>query len=136
MPAEQRGHVRKLPSGKVQLRYRDRAGVHHAAGVFASRSAALSHYRDVIEPELNGKPAARRDLTLRDLADVFLRRHATVAEPRTITTLRGRLSRPLDAFGDVPLAEVRTDDGRDRRVRYDAAGAIPLQRRVGAAADV
>ena len=45
MPAEARGHVRKLPSGLWQLRYYDRDGMRRSGGAFPSKSAALSHYR-------------------------------------------------------------------------------------------
>jgi integrase len=106
MPAEARGHVRKLPSGKWQLRYYDKDRGHRAGGVFPSRTAALNHYRDVIEPELHGRPAVRRDLTFSELVDVFLEPHEKGATAKTITTLRGRLSRPKEAFKDVPLAEL------------------------------
>jgi hypothetical protein len=75
MPAEARGHVRKLPSGKWQLRYYDLDGRHRSGGAFCSKTEALNHYRDVIEPKLNGSAAIRRDLTLEELADLFLERH-------------------------------------------------------------
>jgi integrase len=104
MPAEARGHVRKLPSGKWQLRWYDREGRRRSGGAFPTRSEALRHYRDVIESELNGAPPRRRDVTLRELADTFLARH--VASDRTIATLRHRLARPLGRFGDVPVVEL------------------------------
>jgi integrase len=108
MPAKARGHghVRKLPSGKWQLRYYDSKGVRHSGGAFPTRSEAWSHYRDVVEPELHGRPAARRDLTLSELVDVFLERHAIVAKPRTISELRWRLKQSEQKFGDIPLAEL------------------------------
>jgi hypothetical protein len=73
MPAEARGHVRKLPSGKWQLRYYAK-GRHCSGGAFATKSEAWAHYRDVIEPELRGRAVARRDVTLSDLVDTFLER--------------------------------------------------------------
>jgi hypothetical protein len=88
----------------VAAPYYDRKGVRHSGGAFPSKSEAWNHYRDVVEPELLGRPAARRDLTLTQLVDAFLERHT--ATPRTITTLRGRLSRPLDKFGTTPLADL------------------------------
>ena len=106
MSADARGHVRKLPSGKWQLRYYDRDGAHRTGGSYGSKSEALNHYRDTVEPELHGRPVARRDLTLQQLADLFLERHATIVKPRSIVTLRGRLSRPLEVFGTVPLADL------------------------------
>ena len=126
MPADAREQIRQLPSGKWQLRYYDRKGVRHSAGAFPSKSAARAHYRDVIEPGLNGKPVARRDLTYTDLVDVFLERHAIVARPRTITELRWRLKQSQAKFGTVPLVRAGGDGRRDRRVRRDAARAAPL----------
>ena len=78
----------------------------HSGGAFPSKSAARAHYRDVIEPGLNGKPVARRDLTYSGLVDVFLERHAIVARPRTITELRWRLKQSEAKFGTVPLVEL------------------------------
>src|SRR5918995_642437 len=105
MPAEARPRARRLPSGKWQLRYTVDGEV-SSGGAFASKTEALNHYRDVIEPDLNGTPAARRDVTLSELVDTFLDRHETVAKPRTIKTLRCRIQRPLDVFGDTPLVEL------------------------------
>jgi len=106
MPAEALGHVRKLPSGKFQLRYYDAKGRHRSGGVFPSEPKARAHYVKVILPELNGKPVARRDLTFSELVEVFLERHAIVAKPRTITELRWRLKQSEEKFGEIPLAEL------------------------------
>jgi integrase len=105
MPATQRGHARKLPSGKWQLRYYDGDGTRHTGGTFASKSAAMQHYRDVIEPRLNGTEA-QPELTLSELVELYLERHAAVVRPRTITTLRERLVHATRAYGDVPLGEL------------------------------
>lgn len=106
MPAEARGHVRKLPSGKWQLRYYDSKGARHSGGAFPTKSEAWKHYDDVVKPELSGTPAARRDVTLTELVDVFLERHGKIAKASTIDTLRWRLKRPVEDFGTVPLAEL------------------------------
>ena len=107
MPAEARGHARKLPSGKWQLRWYDREGRRRSGCAFPSKSVALSHYRDVIEPELQGREV-RPDLTLSELADLYLERHALVRSDRTIKTLRWRLRRPLKDYGDTKLDELET----------------------------
>jgi integrase len=132
MPAEARGHVRKLPSGKWQLRWYDRKGVRHSGGAFPTKSEAWNHYRDVIEPELHGRPAARRDLTLSELVDTFLERHETIAQPATIATLRNRMKRPLDDFGETTLVDLErmTDEvagfaaGLSERFRYSVMSAF------------
>jgi integrase len=110
MPAEQRGQLRKLDSGKYQLRFYDREGSRRTGGVFPSRTAALNHYRDVIEPQLNGTVTAE-PLTLRQLVELFLARQAAVRSPRTVRGLRERLQRPLASFGDTPLPEFERMSG-------------------------
>ena len=106
MPAEARGHVRKLPSGKRQLRYYDSKGGHRSGGAFSSKTEAWSHYRDVIEPELHGRPVARRDVTLSELADTFLDRHGNVAQPAHHRDSPQPHEAPLDDFGDIPLVDL------------------------------
>lgn len=106
MPADAREQIRKLPSGKWQLRYLDREGVRRSGGAFPSKSAARAHFNDEIKPELEGRPVARRDLTLQDLVDVFLERHESVATARTVKTVRGRMKAPLETFGRTPLSEL------------------------------
>jgi integrase len=105
MPAIQRGHARKLPSGKWQLRYYDADGTRKTGGTFPSKSAAMQHYREAIEPRLNGTQSVQ-ELTLAELVDVYLERHAAVVRPRTITTLRERLVHATRSYGDVPLREL------------------------------
>jgi integrase len=111
MPAKQRGHARRLPSGKWQLRYYDNDGKRRTGGSFKSKTDALDHYRDEIEPQLDGRPAPPPELTLAGLVDVYLERHAALRSPSTIRTLRHRLKRPLDAYGDVTLRELEGMSG-------------------------
>ena len=109
MPADQRGSARKLPSGLWQLRYFVGEGKERkrlSGGVFKTETAAHRHFRDVIEPELNGRPVARRDLTLSELVDLFLERHGKVAKPATVKTIRWRMKRPLDEYGDTLLGDL------------------------------
>jgi integrase len=111
MPATQRGHARRLPSRKWQLRYYDAEGERKTGGVFASKTAALDHYRDVIEPRLNGEPEPPRELTLAELVEVYLERHAAVVRSRTIRILRERLAYATRDYGPVPLAELERMSG-------------------------
>src|SRR4051794_30447649 len=119
MPATQRGHARKLPSGKWQLRYRDEHGAYYTGGVFRSKMAALDHYRDVVEPRLRGEPEAAPELTLTQFVDVYLERHAVGARTRTIGSLRQRLGYATKHYGDVPLRELErmTDELAGWRTR-------------------
>jgi integrase len=127
----QRGSVRSLPSGKVQLRYYDNEGERQSGGVFANRSAAFKHFRDVIEPKLDGvepKPA----LTLAEFAELYLERHAAIVRSRTIRILRERLGYATRVYGDVPLVELERMSGElagwqaqlPERSRYGIASAL------------
>jgi integrase len=55
------------------------------------------------QPQLRGETP---ELTLRQLADVYIARQEGVRTPRTVRGLRERLRRPLDAYGDVPLVRL------------------------------
>jgi hypothetical protein len=129
VPAEARPRARRLPSGRWQLRY-THEGVVKSGGVYGSKTEALNAYRDIIEPMLNGR--VRRDLTLRQLVDLYLERHATVAAPVTVAKIRHRMVRPLKEFGDTPLCDLErmTDElagfaaGLPERFRYSVMSAL------------
>lgn len=78
-------------------------------------------------------------MTLQELADTFLDRH--VASNRTIATLRHRLARPLDQFGDVPVVELERmgdelaafETKLPERFRYAVMGALRQTLRAGVA---
>jgi integrase len=111
MPATQRGSAYRLAPGRWGLRWYDRDGIRRRKSPFPSKSAALAHFRNVIEPELRGEAPAMPNLTLAGLADLYLERHAVSVRPRTITTLRDRLAHALRAFGDVPVTELQRMSG-------------------------
>jgi integrase len=123
MPALQRGQAYRLGPNKWGLRFYDAAGERRRKSPFPSKSAALTYYRDVIEPELRGDAPALPELTLAELVDLYLERHAATVRPRTIETLRKCLShqRQLEdgetcrcatcAFGDVPLRDLERMSG-------------------------
>jgi integrase len=98
--------ITRTPAGRWRLRYYDRKGARHSAGVYRTQAEARQHFNDIIKPALDGRPAARRDLTFSGLVEVFLDRHAIVAKPRTIAELRWRLKQSEATFGTVPLLEL------------------------------
>ena len=106
MPATQRGQAYRLAPNRWGVRYYDQDGNRQRKSPFSSKSAALTHYREIIEPQLLGEPARRPELTLSELVDLYLERHAPSVRPRTISTLRDRLGHATRAFGDVPLREL------------------------------
>lgn len=118
MPPTQRGQPYRLGPNRWGLRYYDADGKRRRKSPFPSRSAALAHYRDVIEPQLLGEPVPLPELTLGELVPLYLERHAASVRPRTVQTLRERLAHKRDpkrgkecrcatcAFGDVPLRDL------------------------------
>ena len=111
MPATQHGQPYRLSPGKWGLRYYDATGERRRKSPFPTKSAALAWYRDVIEPQLRGEPAAVAELTLAEFIPLYLDRHAATVRPRTIVTLRERLALAQRAFGDVPLRDLERMSG-------------------------
>jgi len=131
MPAIQRGSTRRVVSGKFQLRYYDRDGNRKAGGVFKSKSAAMQHYRDVVEPKLNGEEPLP-EVTLAEFVELYLERHAAGARTRTIRSLRQRLGYATRNYGTVRLRDLErmTDEiagwktRLPKRSRYGIVSAL------------
>lgn len=111
MPPTQRGQAYRLSPNRWGLRFYGPDGERRRKSPFPSRSAALAHFRDVIEPQLRGEPAAAPELTLAEFVPLYLERHAAGVRPRTIETLRERLAHALAAFGEVPLRDLERMTG-------------------------
>src|SRR5215207_8328580 len=111
MPPIQRGQTYRLGPNRWGLRYYDPNGERRRKSPFASKSAALQHYRDHIEPQLRGEPVPRLDMTLAAFVPVYLERHGANVRPRTIVTLRERLAHATRAWGDVPLRDLERMSG-------------------------
>lgn len=110
MPALQRGHAYRIGPNRWGLRYRAN-GKQHRKSPFPTKTAALAHYRNVIEPQLRGDPISSPDLTLAQLVDLYPTRHAAGVRPRTIVTLRERLAHATRTFGDIPLRDLERMSG-------------------------
>jgi integrase len=111
MPPTQRGQAYRLGPNRWGLRYYDAAGRRRRQSPFPSKSIALAHYRDVVEPQLRGEPAPLPELTLAEFVPIYLERHAAGVRPRTIEALRWRLGVAMKAFGIVPLHELERMSG-------------------------
>jgi integrase len=139
MPAIQRGQAYRLGPNRWGLRYYDAAGARRRKSPFPSKSSALAHFRDVVEPELRGEPALMPELTLAELVELYLERHAATVRPRTILELRKRLRYAVTAFGGVPLRDLERMGGEiagwrtklPERSRYGVTQA--LRQTLGAA---
>jgi integrase len=132
MPPLQRGQAYRLGANRWGLRYYDENGVRRRKSPFPSKSAALAHYRDHIEPVLRGEPAPMSDLTLAEFVPIYLERHAVRVRPKTVTTLRERLAYATRDFGTVTLRNLERMSGDlaawetrlPERSRYGITGAL------------
>jgi hypothetical protein len=91
------------------IRWRDEKGIRRRRAGFSSPSKARAWFRDVERPRMLTDPTAE-PLTLAEFADRYLRRYEADRAPLTVKTLRWRLVRALDEFGDVKLTELRTGE--------------------------
>jgi hypothetical protein len=91
MPPLATGTAYRLGANRWGLRYPDATGQKHRVSPFPSKSAALRHFRTVIEPILRGEPTPAPELTLAELVPLYLDRHAAGVRSRTISTLKERL---------------------------------------------
>lgn len=132
MPATQRGSAYRIGPNRWGLRYYDTDGTRRRKSPFPSKSAALAHYRTMIEPQLRGEPAPTPALTLSAFVPLYLERHAATVRPRTVETLTERLAHAQAAFGAVPLRELERMSGeiatwraqQPARVQYARMGAL------------
>jgi integrase len=106
MPATQRGQVDQTGPKQFRLRWYGSDGKRRSKQPFQSRSAAWKHFREVVEPQLQGGPTPRAELTLSEFVPLYLERHAANVRPRTITTLTERLRTAERDFGNVPLRDL------------------------------
>ena len=112
MPAIQRGQAYRLKGGGWGLRYYVNGTRRRAKGRrWETKSAALRHFRDVIEPRLRGEPEPTPELTLAELVERYLDRHAATVRTRTIVLLRERLAYATRVYGDVPLRDLERMSG-------------------------
>jgi integrase len=105
MPPANTGHFYALADGSWGVQYRLRDGRRSRRSGFKNKTAARRWHADNVLPAVNGRPVDARELTLRELTDRYVARHASIRSARTIATLRERMSRPLEEYGDVTLAE-------------------------------
>jgi integrase len=77
----------------------------HRSG-FASKSAGLAYFRDVVRPRLASASSVDPSTTLAAFIDIYLAAHALNVESSTLAILRDRLNRAESAFGRVPLRDL------------------------------
>jgi hypothetical protein len=113
MPPTQRGQAYRLAWHRWGPAIHDADGVRQHQGPFATKSAALWSYHDVIERQLRGEALVAPGLTL-GLVELYLERQACGWRSRTIVTLHERLAHATRALGDVPLRNLeRRSRNRD-----------------------
>jgi integrase len=108
MPAEQRGSTYRTSTG-CGIRWTDETGRRRRQAGFSSPSKARTWFRDVELVRMRGG-LIDEALTLREFSDRYLARYEVDRAAVTVQTLKWRLVRPLDEFGDVKLSELRAGE--------------------------
>ena len=108
MPAEQRGQVYATAKG-YGIRWYDERGARRRQAGFSSPSKARAWFRDVELPRMRGG-LVDEPLTLREFSDRYLARYESDRAAVTVQTLKWRLVRSLDEFGDVELSKLRAGE--------------------------
>jgi hypothetical protein len=109
MPPANTGAFYERADGTWGVLYRLPDGTRKRRSGFKNKSAARRWHADNVLPVVHGRRRAERaDLTLRQLVALYVERHETIRSPRTIRTVRERMQRPLEAFGDTRLEELET----------------------------
>lgn len=139
MPADrgQQGSPYPTNSG-YGIRWRENGKRRFRSG-FETKRDARRWFEDEIRPRLRGRRRESSSSTLAEFVETWLTAHAADVEPGTVTTLRYRLAHALDAFGDVPLADLQRQAleiaawraALPERLRYPATSA--LRQALGAA---
>jgi len=109
MPARQEGQPYRTGNG-WGLRYYDEDGQRRRQSGFSSRSEARAWFREVESKRMRGEVPTVEPLTLDEFCDRYLERYEAIRSPVTVQTLKWRLVRPRDEFGDVKLTELRTGE--------------------------
>jgi hypothetical protein len=122
MPPTQRGQAYKLGPGKWGLRYYDQAGVRRRKSPFPTKSAALQHYREHIEPVLLGQPAPLPELTVAEFVELYLERHAG---RRAAADDRHAARSPATRGARVRRRAAARAGDDDRRARGVAGARLP-----------
>jgi integrase len=104
MPRLTSGSVYKTRSG-YGIRWPEDGTRRHQAG-FRNPTEARRWFRENIAPRLDRGGPIPAELTLAELVELYLERHAAAVRPRTIATLRDRLRHAVAAFGDEPLRDL------------------------------
>jgi hypothetical protein len=112
VPAEQRGSAYKVRGGYGVRWYEGERRQYYAPRPpFPTKVEARRWFAANVAGRLQSRVAhVGRDKTLRDFAELFLQAHAADVDARTVRTLRERLKRPLERFGDVTLGELEWAD--------------------------
>jgi integrase len=105
MPPARTGYFYDCADGTKGVQYRDHDGRRRRRSGFRNITLARAWYAENVLANRR-RPVDAAELTLSDLTDRYIARHEKIRQARTVATLRERMRRPLDVYGDVTLAEL------------------------------
>jgi integrase len=109
MPAEATGSFYRTATGGHGVRWYDETGTRRRRSGFKTRGEARQWLERVEFPRMRGG-LVNEPLTLAEFCERYLARYQVDHAPATVQSLRWRLVRPLQVFGDVRLSDLRTGE--------------------------
>lgn len=135
------GNIRKLASGRYQVRFTDQFGTRRSAGSFSSRKAANEALRaalvavesEMYEPERVSQLKVGRTLTLEQVARRYRdlgTRGGRSLSPRTLSEYASYISRDLSHLAKKPIASITRSEIEDWWLMIGDRGTLSLRAKV------
>jgi integrase len=106
MPRPNTGTYYECADGTTGIRYRLPDGTRKRRPGFKNKTEARKWHAENVLPAANGRrPVDAGQMTLRQLADRYTARQERIRETSTVDTVKERMKRPLEEFGDTRLVE-------------------------------
>lgn len=114
------GRIRRLPSGRFQVRYKGPDGIDHPAPETFATKGEAARWLSIVETEIARRAwvdPRRGEISLQEFAETWVRERPNL-RPKTVELYRSLLRRHLlPRLGDLPLVALSTE--RVRKWRQD-----------------
>jgi integrase len=140
-PMPGRGNIRKLTSGRYQVRFTDQNGQRRSFGTFESKKAATDALRlaltqvefETYQPEKARQLKAGKSITLAQAAERYRElgtRGGKPLSPRTLFEYQCYISRDLGHLAKKPIAAITQEDVEAWWIKVGEKGTLTLRSKV------
>lgn len=135
------GSIRKLTSGRYQVRFTDHNGLRRSKGTYLTKKAATEALRLVLtevdtesyQPEKTRQLKLGKSITLDDVATRYRElgaRGGKPLSPRTLSEYQSYIKRDLAHLANKPIASITQDDVEAWWIAKGERGALSLRTKV------